>query len=360
MMAKYLEDIFNECLERMRRGDSMESCLSSYPDYAHELEELLSTVLNVRQRSSIVQPRPDFKARARARFMSEFQHARQFEQPKKPAILSLQRAWIPALASILILLFGSMGTAAASTNAMPDQPLYHVKLATEQVRLTFTFPDTEKVKYNVELAENRSQEIVYMAEQGDTGQLAVATEKLLKHLHEATLAIERIEEEEVKNEAAMAGTSATPLQPESTTQPARDSSKDIEPQLFSAGGEEQTPLSEEVTPQNSTVLKELVRESIARNITALDSALQKVPEAARPALQKVIEVSQKLAPVLQERPQMETTTEPAPAQPEKIDGARPSNQDTQSTIESKEPGIKKRPNTDPGNSTTSPGRESEK
>jgi hypothetical protein len=342
-MAKYLEEIFNECLERIRQGESIESCLSSYPEYADELEELLSTVLNVRWRASIAQPRPEFKARARAQFLGALQYARQYEQPKKPGIFSLQHAWVPALATVLILLFGTVGTAAASTNAMPDQPLYHVKLATEQVRLTLTFLDTEKVKYNVELAENRSQEIVYMAEQGDAEQVTAATERLSKHLQEANLVIARIEEKEMKEEAAQVLTSATPPA-ESTTQPSRDGSKDTEPELFTSG-------DGETAPRNSTVLKELVRESISRNVTSLDSALPKVPETTRPAVQEAIDTSRELEPVIQERIRPET--EQVPQQPERIESTRPDNRDTQSSTESKELEIQTRPKTEPDNSPTS-------
>jgi hypothetical protein len=349
-MSKYLEDIFNECLERIRQGESIESCLSSYPEYAAELEELLSTVLNVRWRASIAQPRPEFKARARAQFMGSLRYAQQVEQPKKPGIFSLQRAWVPALASVLILLFGTVGTAAASANAMPDQTLYHVKLATEQVRLTFTLSDEEKVKYNVKLAENRSQEIVFMAEKGETEQITAATDRLSKHLQEANLVIARIEEQEMKEESVRALTSTKPQPPEAATLTAPDMSK----------GEEQPPESEEAAPRNSTVLKELVRQSISRNVTSLDSALQQAPVTTRPAVQEAIEASKQLEPILQERSRPETTSEPVPVQPEKIEGVRPENRETQSSTETKELEIQIRPKTEPENPTRSTDTESEK
>ena len=228
-MTRPLEDIFNECLERLRQGESIESCLGSYPEYAVELEEMLSTVLNVRWRASMAQPRTEFKARARAQFMGALRYSRQFEQPQRPGIFSFQRAWVPALASVLILLFATAGTAAASTNAMPDQPLYNVKLATEQVRLTFTFSDEQKVKYNVVLAENRAQEITYMAEKGNTAQVEMATERLSNHLEEANLAIERIEEQEIKKEDSRPLTLTAPPETEQPSEALHDPGKDTEP-----------------------------------------------------------------------------------------------------------------------------------
>ena len=63
-MAKKLENIFNECLERILQGESLESCLASYPKEAAQLEPLLRTALGFSWRASSVQARPEFKARA--------------------------------------------------------------------------------------------------------------------------------------------------------------------------------------------------------------------------------------------------------------------------------------------------------
>jgi len=56
--------ILNECIDRIIKGEMVEQCLRSYPDQAKELEPLLRTALNVKIASNI-QPRAEFKARAR-------------------------------------------------------------------------------------------------------------------------------------------------------------------------------------------------------------------------------------------------------------------------------------------------------
>jgi hypothetical protein len=153
-MNRQLEEIFNECVERLHQGDSIENCLLSYPEFATELETLLRTALNVNWRGSMVQPRPQFKALARSQFINA-QYATAQAKQARPTFFSLQRAWAPALAMVLLLIFSSVGTAAAASNAMPDQPLYPVKLATEQVRLTLAFSDKAKAELNVQLVEVR-------------------------------------------------------------------------------------------------------------------------------------------------------------------------------------------------------------
>ena len=51
-MGKKLEKIFNECIERMQMGESVEDCLRRYPMHTAELEPLLRTSLGLANRSS--------------------------------------------------------------------------------------------------------------------------------------------------------------------------------------------------------------------------------------------------------------------------------------------------------------------
>ena len=64
---KQFDNILNECLDRILRGETVEKCLQSYPEQAPELEPLLRTALATKMASHI-QPRPEFKAKARYEF----------------------------------------------------------------------------------------------------------------------------------------------------------------------------------------------------------------------------------------------------------------------------------------------------
>ena len=69
------DNALNDCLERLLvNGETIEQCLASYPEHAAELEPLTQTAVATQQASAI-QPRPEFKARARYQFQSALQEA---------------------------------------------------------------------------------------------------------------------------------------------------------------------------------------------------------------------------------------------------------------------------------------------
>lgn len=68
-MSDRFEDILNECIDRLLQGESLEQCLQRYPEQAAELKPLLQVALEA-QEASAVEPRPEFKAKAREQFRS--------------------------------------------------------------------------------------------------------------------------------------------------------------------------------------------------------------------------------------------------------------------------------------------------
>jgi hypothetical protein len=267
-MAKKLENIFNECLERVHRGESIESCLQSYPKEAAELEPLLRTALGFIWRASAVQPRPEFKARARLRLQGVQVYAREQKQPARPGSFAWQRGWAFALTAVLVILLTGAGTAAASSDALPDEPLYPVKLATEQVRLAFTFSDANEAKLHAQLAENRALEIAAMARQGNTEQVDMVTERLAGHLEEANYAVQKVE----KTGGGAPQLAVTPQEAARA------------PELVAV------PDSEETEGGNAQELKRFIEASASKNLAVLQDALEQAPEQTKPALQRAIEI----------------------------------------------------------------------
>jgi len=294
-MSRQLQDIFEECVERLRQGDSIENCLNSYPEVASELQVLLRASLNVNWRASMVQPRPEFKARARAQFIRAQQHAAQAKEVKpKLTIFSLQRAWVPALAVVLILVFSSVGTAAAASKAMPDEPLYPAKIATEQVQLTFAFSNEAKAELNVKLAEIRSQEIATMASQGKTEQVIATTERLTQNLDAAETAIYKIEEAQTGQVLSTTQeTDPTPELPaaevtEPSTEEEPEKSRDTTTQeetQFSPSQEEEFPVSK------AEQMKQALNKGISKNLETMEKVKDKTPDQAKEALQKAIDMA---------------------------------------------------------------------
>jgi len=184
-MSKKIEEAFNECFERLLSGESLNSCLSSYPEYAAELDFMLRTAFDVKRKAFPVQPRPEFRYWSRIR-MQGIQDA-DYKQPASSKIntYNIRRNLAISMAAILVFVLASSGTAAASSDAMPDQPLYEVKLAVEQVELTLTPSDTAKAELYANLAEKRAQEIATMASKGKTDKVLSTTTKMYYQLDQA-------------------------------------------------------------------------------------------------------------------------------------------------------------------------------
>ena len=169
------DDILDDCLERLlAKGETLEQCLASYPEQAVELKPLLETALATKQASAI-EPRPEFKARARYQFRSALQ---EMEPKRRLSFLDWWPRWATAVAIVLVLLLAGGGTVAAASGSMPDEPLYPVKIASEQVRLILTPSTLGKAELYANLADKRVSEIVYVATKGDAKQVELATQRL--------------------------------------------------------------------------------------------------------------------------------------------------------------------------------------
>lgn len=69
-------DVLNECLEQVLRGEKIEQCLGSYPEHAADLEPLLRVALAVRKTLLAIEPRPEFRSKARYEFRLALTRAR--------------------------------------------------------------------------------------------------------------------------------------------------------------------------------------------------------------------------------------------------------------------------------------------
>jgi len=184
-MNRKLEDILDECLERVLKGESIKDCLNAYPEQASELEPLLKTSLDLMQRASTIQPSLEFKAKARSQLRAILR-ARQEKEVKREKIPIWRRKWAVAAATILVIVFCGVGTVAASANALPGESLYSVKLAAERVRVTLAFSHMDKAKLHIQFAERRAAEIAEMAQQDRSDKIPELAERLDNHLQQVS------------------------------------------------------------------------------------------------------------------------------------------------------------------------------
>jgi len=267
-MGKKLDNILDECLERLLvNGESIEQCLQSHPEQATELKPLLETALAV-NRSAAIQPRTEFKARARYEFHSALQEVA--SRKSRPFFARLPR-WATAVTIIAIVLLAGGGTMAAASHTMPDNPLYSVKLASEQVQLTLTPSDINKAELCAQFADRRVEEIIYMANKGDARQVEAVTQHLDNHL--IVLASLVLPQEIPPQEATEAPRVLAPT----PSLPEEEASADGKG--APTGG------------NNRAKLKNEVAYYAVNHPAALRNALQKAPESTKPALRQAIDIS---------------------------------------------------------------------
>lgn len=179
---KEFNDILDECLDRlMFNGETLEQCLADYPQYANELKPLLEASLITSQISSL-EPDQEFKAKARNELFTVLEESDQ-KRSRSLFRFGWQPRWTGVVAGIVALLIATGGTAAASMGSMPDDFLYPVKRATEQVQLAFTFTNLGKAEAYARMADRRVEEIIYMANENDIDEIEILAASLDSNLN---------------------------------------------------------------------------------------------------------------------------------------------------------------------------------
>ena len=273
---KEFDNILNECLERLLvKGETVEQCLSVYPEQAAELEPLLQTALMTSEIRTI-QPRPDFRARARYQFRSELREA---ATRKGFRFFGWQPRWATAIAIVLALILAGSGTVVAAGNSMPSDFLYPTKLATEGVRLALTRSDIDKAQLYARFADKRVLEIARMAEKGKPMLVEQTARRLDTHL---LMIVSLVSVQKLSPETMMA-----PPAP----------AQELAPAPVPARVPEQSRESDVPAPVRPNNKRARLRMAVARyamqHPEALRATLNNVPESAKPALRRAIAISVK-------------------------------------------------------------------
>lgn len=292
MNNKEFDNILDDCLERLLvKGESLEQCLERYPAQAAELKPLLETAMVAREASAI-QPRPDFRARARYQFHSALKET---AAGRSRASWGWFPRWATVVAVVLVLVLGGGGTVLAADSSMPDSPLYSVKLATEQVRLALTPSPMGKARLCAELADERVVEIAYMADKGDARQVELITQRLDDKLDLLVVLVGGEKAGEPEMLMVPAPTMAPAMTPPTTGEapPVPPPAEDTVPPTTAVPQEGRGWGGSDDSAQNGNraQLKDTLAYDAASNRARLREALDKAPERAREALRRALEVS---------------------------------------------------------------------
>lgn len=132
MAGRDVLEAFNDCVDRLARGEGIEDCLRAYPQFAAELAPMLEAGLLVRRAEITPDELQLSQERVRFRLERELAHTT-FAQPSRRNPLRYVAGWIAAF--VLVMLLISSGTAIYAQNSLPGDFLYGYKRFSEQVRL---------------------------------------------------------------------------------------------------------------------------------------------------------------------------------------------------------------------------------
>jgi hypothetical protein len=220
------------------------------------------------------------------------------------------------MAALLVFVIASSGTVAASSESLPDEPLYAVKLAVEQAQVTLTFSDVDKAEVYARLAEKRAGEIVAMASQGKTDKIVTTTAKMDYQLQQAEQLINKYEvaiaDVMEESSAAAAVTSTAPAVPSSAFAiPATSPAVPVPPVItipidktastpvVTGGQQDNVTLPAKPAPPetrestNISRAKNTMNTTTAKSLARLQKALEKAPDSSKSALEDVIQHTKK-------------------------------------------------------------------
>lgn len=179
-MSSDFTTVLDECLDRLKAGESISACLGRYPEHAEELEPLLEAAQFVEALRFTEPPRPQALARGRQRFLTEAARLREQQQATpRPFLANLRAffmgdgaglAWsrIAAVIAVALLLFGTLSGVAvqASESSLPGDPLYPVKQAARQVQLLTTLDSEVRKEKQEQIQAAEREEVRRAIEQG--------------------------------------------------------------------------------------------------------------------------------------------------------------------------------------------------
>ncbi len=173
---EHLAYILDRCIERIASGESVSSCLASYPDDREELEPLLRVASATVKAVSAVEPSQVAKARG-LRMLNDAVAER---GAKRRSFFGWLAAWQPPaartlvakplLAGVAVLLVASglaFGADRAAADSVPGDALYWVKTSRENLSLMMPKSDSAKAQEHARLAKVRSDEMGQLFRMGD-------------------------------------------------------------------------------------------------------------------------------------------------------------------------------------------------
>ncbi len=191
-MEGNLDDILNDCLDRLASGESVVDCVRRYPEHGEALTPLLQTATATMQVAQSITIRPEAKAKGLQRLHAALA-ARQVRQPsvieRVFGRFRLPRRLALGLSAAAIATVAAVGTTAASSDAVPGDPLYWVKTTRENISLMMPKSDLDRARSHISLAAERGEEVGRLVDRGRLDDADRATSRINHHINQSARVI---------------------------------------------------------------------------------------------------------------------------------------------------------------------------
>ncbi len=138
-MASDFEQILDQCIDRVNRGESPEACATDYPQYASRLEPLLQTMSQTQQ-TYVFTPSSDAKREARQKLLAAMEKQAQPSFWQK--VLGQKLVWAAAATAVVVLLVvGYFGLRMAVSPSPTEPPTMMVASAAPNGNFAFLVTD---------------------------------------------------------------------------------------------------------------------------------------------------------------------------------------------------------------------------
>ncbi len=188
-MHNEFDAILNECLDLLRQGADVPTCLARYPEHADKLRPLLRLAADIH---AVITPAPTGAARlaGRRRMLEALSQRRMQPQPLAAQAAPARARSIPfrnvypvmrlALAIMIVAIVAASWTVAASASSLPGDALYPVKLTVQQAQIALTLDADARARLEEQIQVQQQQDI--QAAQRTRRQAAVKLEGCLEQI----------------------------------------------------------------------------------------------------------------------------------------------------------------------------------
>lgn len=157
-MTDDLIEAFDDCLNALATGASLDDCLGRYPALRDELRSLLKVAGAAQAMGAAATIPQPAEMSSRAKFLAGGAQLRPAGPPRRAGWWPLPRAAV-ALAVLAFVVAGTGGVVAASAQSLPGDALYGVKRTVEQTQLLFTLDEDSRSQLQGEFDERRVEEV---------------------------------------------------------------------------------------------------------------------------------------------------------------------------------------------------------